>query len=257
MSTQMCGGVQSASFRSDEIDQMLTDFVYGLRRHRRYQAAAFIVAIEGNMSYIEADRIATIVQKRPAQPVVVLAEDGQQKGRYGVHTGQMEKSAYIETIQALMVRGGLYWAAPADFVGRYNRGAELISGSILNAQLTEFQSVMYGEMMNYRSERRDPKVSITRARARNSPIYFAQDIGWGPTKVAIFGKGPGQKDDTFMSLQIAVYWAQHKIADSGFMESCERNGWWSRGDELEIRVSLRRPKSAKAAKAAVAAAPAP
>lgn len=155
---QICGGVRSASFRSDEIDQMLIDFVFALRRHRRYQAAAFVVAIEGNMSYIEADRIATIVQKGQVQPVVVLAEDGQKKGRYGVHTGYMEKSAYIETIQALMVRGGLYWAAAANFVGRYNRGAEPLSGNLLHSQLNEFQSTMYGEMMNYRSERRDPKV---------------------------------------------------------------------------------------------------
>jgi hypothetical protein len=159
---QICGGVQSASFRSDEIDQMLIDFVFALRRHRRYQGAAFVVAIEGNMSYIEADRIASIVQKSQVQPVVVLAEDGQQKGRYGVHTGHMEKSAYIEVIQALMVRGGLYWAEPCDFVGRYNRGAEQLSGSILAAQRTEFQSTMYGEMMNYRSERRDPKVRCHR-----------------------------------------------------------------------------------------------
>lgn len=157
--------MQSASFRSDEIDQMLIDFVFALRRHRRYQGAAFVVSIEGNMSYLESDRIASIVQKHQVQPVVVLAEDGRQKGRYGVHTGHMEKSAYIEVIQALMVRGGLYWAEPCDFIGRYNRGAEQLSASILSAQRTEFQNVMYGEMMNYRSERRDPKVGHSRVRA--------------------------------------------------------------------------------------------
>jgi hypothetical protein len=191
MFTQICGGVRSASFRSDEIDQMLTDFVYALRRHRRYQGAAFIVAIEGNMSYLESDRIACIVQKQPVQPVVVLAEDGQQKGRYGVHTGQMEKSAYIEAIQALMIRGGLYWPTAADFVGRYNRGAELLSGSILGAQLVEFQTVMYGEMMNYRSERRDPKVicvSIThamRSRTLDGAQQKSQFLARAPVKKMI------------------------------------------------------------------------
>lgn len=187
-SAQICGGVQSASFRSDEIDQMLIDFVFSLRRHRRYQGAAFVVAIEGNMSYIEADRIASIVQKGQVQPVVVLAEDGQKKGRYGVHTGHMEKSAYIEVIQALMVRGGLYWAAAVDFVGRYNRGAEPLSGSILKAQLAEFQSTMHGEMLNYRSERRDPKVG----RARTAPPSF---VGGrlGPGQGRDLWQGPGPK----------------------------------------------------------------
>lgn len=247
---QICGGVQSASFRSDEIDQMLIDFVFALRRHRRYQGAAFVVAIEGNMSYIEADRIASIVQKSQVQPVVVLSEDGQQKGRYGVHTGHMEKSAYIEVIQALMVRGGLYWAAPVDFVGRYNRGAEQLSASILTAQRTEFQTTMYGEMMNYRSERRDPKVCRAAPLHWPSALLPLQEVGWGPAKVAIFGKGPGQKDDTFMSLQIAIYWAQYKITDDVFMDMCEQNGWWSRGDELQIRVAVRSPPDSKRHKSA-------
>lgn len=71
-----------------------------------------------------------------------------------------------------------------------------------------------------------------------------QEVGWGPSKVAIFGKGPGKQDDTFMSLQIAVYWAQHKIGDDTFMDYCERNGWWSPGDELQIRVAVKRPPEA-------------
>lgn len=44
-----------------------------------------------------------------------------------------------------------------------------------------------------------------------------------------------------MALQIAIYWAQHKISDDAFMDTCERNGWWSRGDELQIRVTVRQP----------------
>ena len=183
--------MQSASFRSDEIDQMLIDFVFALRRHRRYQGAAFVVAIEGNMSYIEADRIASIVQKSQVQPVVVLAEDGQHKGRFGVHTGHMEKSAYIEVIQALMVRGGMYWAAPCDFVGRYNRGAEQLSASILTAQRTEFQTTMYGEMMNYRSERRDPKVCCAAIRVAAIAAAAASGGRMGPGQGGDLRQGTG------------------------------------------------------------------
>jgi hypothetical protein len=212
---QICGGVRSASFRSDEIDQMLTDFVFALRRHGRYQAAAFVVAIEGNMSYLESDRIATIVQKRPVQPVVVLAEDGQQKGRYGVHTGQIEKSAYIETIQALMIRGGLYWAAPANFVGRYNRGAEILSGSILTAQLAEFQSVMYGEMMNYRSERRDPKVGHFFVHR----VHIRAGHWMGPNKNCYFRQGPGSKRRHV-----------HVSPNRNLLGSAQNRGRWIHGD---------------------------
>jgi hypothetical protein len=68
--------------------------------------------------------------------------------------------------------------------------------------------------------------------------------------MAIFGKGPGKQDDTFMSLQIAVYWAQYKIADDAFLDYCERNGWWSPGDELLIHVAIREPYAAPVAAAA-------
>ena len=155
---QICGGVRSSSFRSDEIDQMVIDFVWSLRHHPRYAGAAFVVAIEGNMSYLQADRMAGIVMKDGLGPTIVLAEDGKNLGRYGVYTGHMEKCAYIEVIQALMIRGGLYWESKENFIGRFNRGADVLAVPMQKQQLLEFQNTMHDEMMNYRSERRDPKV---------------------------------------------------------------------------------------------------
>jgi hypothetical protein len=135
---------------------------------------------EANMSFINADRVASIVSEMACgdcEVVRFMQPNGKAdpRGRFGVVTTEHRKALYVNEMRHALRHNNLRFLAPQETIGS---NVERDLGA-LRAQLN-----------SYKEE-----------------IIPGDEYGTTPPKRRYSGKGTGQKDDLCLAIQIVMYWS--------------------------------------------------
>lgn len=153
----------------DVVEKMLLNHLTALRSNRYYHGARVVLYMEANMSWIDVDRIAGIINTRNFH-----IEIAKTKGRYGVTTGHHEKKMY-----ALQVGHCL----------RLN--TLTATRKVFGEDPARDMKLLYQQMDRFRTEVKEAKMP-----------------GVAP-KITYTGKGSGSlSDDILLALMICLWHAE-------------------------------------------------
>ena len=189
-----------SSAKPEVVEKMIVDHYVAYKSHDRYRTAWPHAFIENQMSYIEAGRIASLVQQPRFQPSAVECRDPKGMGRPGVPTGKNEKTLYCDRLYQALVTERLHFAPEliCPHTSRHRVGPDV------DALKNKFRD----QLNNFRREVEAPANPDT-----------------GVYKVHLTGKCGGQKDDLVMAMGMLLYWAQLKqTSDSEFQAICYQKG---------------------------------
>ncbi len=173
-----------------DITVLIKEHFIRLRRDPWLRNCVFWVFIEANMSYIDADRIVSMLNC-PNIGEFRAERDRKNSARFGVITTQAVKEAYVRSAQEVLINGTL--EVRDSLVGQ-NTGAD--AGNLFK-QLSHF--------------RREIKKA-------NDPIH-------GQVRTAYTGKTGGRKDDLAMALMINLFWSNYRRTDPAFLSYANQRGF--------------------------------
>lgn len=93
----------STSYLDNEVLDMLTDHVMGLRNHPACSEALFIMYIEANMSFLAVSRLKTFFSNRNFGPVQIASRDPKNQGRDGVWTSHSGSFSFFAGVATLLL----------------------------------------------------------------------------------------------------------------------------------------------------------
>lgn len=118
----------------------INNMVYGhlrlLRRKPEFKHSLFVVFIEANMSWLETSRMTELASHESLQPVYMHSKDPKNKGRMGVITTEVNKEAYVHTLQDLLLNKNIRYAE--NLVTQCKDGEKAIKAQ-LEAQMRNFR----------------------------------------------------------------------------------------------------------------------
>lgn len=165
---------QSTSYHSDDVASMVHQHFTNLRNHPKLRNSIYVVFIEANMSYLDADRIANeLERKKQYRPIVIPSYDTTQKRRKGVWTDNPAKIAYADALSRALTSQQL--ACELNIIGQHAQ---------------EDIEMLIDQMKNYR---RFIKSDPTKPFSTEAVTYS--------------GKQVGKRDDLVMSLMMALHWS--------------------------------------------------
>jgi hypothetical protein len=171
---------------------MITNNLRDIRRNLAYRHSLIIVYIEIGASHVQADSIATLIEKAEFQPLIVESRDSKGLARPGVVTGAEQKRVGTLHLSRELERKTLRIAA------------ELITQDKKKSIIE-----LSNQMRSWRKE-----------------IVMPHDQAVGTFKEVFTGKasGGGKKDDRIMALILALYWSAFNHADPVFRVEMARRG---------------------------------
>ncbi len=181
----------SNSFHHNEIIEMLSDHVLGLRALPLYEDALFVFYIEANLSFIAVDQLKNFFSQPQFGNVYIVSRDPKNLGRPGVWTSAVEKELYSRDLEKVLSDGKLSFADQLVSDNAENNKVKLIA------------------QLNYFSRQ----------------VIQPSDPSKLDNKVIFSGKGTGRRDDLCLALMIGLTNAQLTLLDKNFLQLCTRNGW--------------------------------
>lgn len=184
------------------MDILLLNHVRQLRRKAVYNKAHIIVYIEANMSYISANRVATLFRDNGVENMYFVSQDPTPKNghmREGVWTGDIEKEVFTTRIQTLLADNQLHFAET---------------------------------FISHRPEKEIKNLMITQLEKFRLDITPPKDLIHGKARRGYSGKSPGEKDDVVMALEICAGQMMQTRYSSSYLRAAEMGGWHDELDEL-------------------------
>lgn len=155
-----------------------------------YPEALFIVYIEANMSFIEANRLKGVFSQEKYGLVHVMSRDPKKEGRDGVWTDAVAKKMFALDLQRVMSNGQLSF------------GDQMVSD---NGEMHKMK--LLDQMQQF-------------CRAVTQPKKDSSQM----PKITYSGKGPGQRDDLVLGLMIALTHSIKTKNEQWFHDKCQEQG---------------------------------
>ncbi len=172
----------------DVINRMLTTHFLKLRRNLAYQKCVFRIAIEANLSQVDANRIRKLISGHAFGDVQWVYKDPTKDHRVGIWTTNENKNAY---------KGEIQRNVPMMHIAEEYVTQSTVEKCCIVELCKQFK--------NFRTD-------------------IKEKVGGNGVTITVTGKGVGKKDDLVMAVGIWLHFMFMAILhDAWFQSFCDKN----------------------------------